>query len=91
MTMMTHGFGYGPPRPEIEIRFQDLPDEVQDRIVRGFEKNLPPDSTYPGLTPELLRRWYVDRAVFKFWVSNRHIRANKKAAQALTHEKSEDD
>jgi hypothetical protein len=89
--MMTHGFGYGPPRPDIEIRFQDLPDEVQDRIVRCFEKNLPPDGTYPGLTAELLRRWYVDRAVYKFWVSNRHIRTNKKAAKAQRSEESEDE
>ena len=87
---MTSGFGYGPPRPGIEIRFQDLPDEVQDRIVRSFDMNLPPDATYPGLTPELLRRWYVDRAVFKFWVSNRHIRTDKKAAGSREPRKEED-
>lgn len=52
--------------------------------------NLPPDATYPGLTPELLRRWYVDRAVFKFWVSNRHIRTNKKAAGSREPRKEED-
>jgi len=59
------------------IRFQDLPEKIQENIVRCFGREVIPDTDFPGMTEETLRHWYANRALLKFWVKNRHLRHDK--------------
>ena len=56
------------------VRFQDLPEQVQNDIVRCFDKGLVPDWDFPGMTQETLIHWYANRALLKFWVNNKDLR-----------------
>jgi hypothetical protein len=56
------------------VRFQDLPEETQEHIVRCFDKGLVPDLDLPEMTNETLIQWYANRAILKFWVNHKHLR-----------------
>jgi hypothetical protein len=56
------------------LRFQDLPEETQENIVRCFDREIVPDWNFPGMTEETLRHWYANRALLKFWVKNKELR-----------------
>lgn len=59
------------------IRFQHLPEETRENIIRCFDKGLVPNLDLPGTTQETLRHWYADRAILKFWAKNKHFRTRK--------------
>lgn len=71
---MEHCYGLKDPKSTVRLRFQDLPDEIQDEIVDAFERRKLPSISYSGLTQELLLTWYADTNVFKFWVNMRSLR-----------------
>jgi len=76
--MKTRMFAFSDPKATGKLRFQDLPDEIQDRIIDAFEKGRPPEFEYPGLTHEVLAQWYADMNIFKFWVKHRDLRGVQK-------------
>lgn len=72
--MSLSAFSLADPKASGEVRFQDLSDEEQDQIIKAFKNKVIPRLNRPDLTYELLWRWYVDFAVYKFWVEHRHLR-----------------
>ncbi|WP_449069389.1 hypothetical protein [Prosthecobacter sp.] len=63
---------------ESKPRFDSLPEEAQERIVRVLMQNLVPDTAGLGIDPETLKHWHANRTVLAFWVRHRHLRSQRR-------------
>ena len=61
----------------IRPKFDDLPLEVQERLVNAMMKRVVPDTSDLAIDAETLRHWYANRAILAFWVRNRELRKPK--------------
>jgi hypothetical protein len=59
---------------EIRPRFDDLPFDVQERLVNAMMKRVVPDTSGLEIDAETLKHWYANRNILAFWVRNRKLR-----------------
>jgi len=69
--------GYNLTRGQ-DVRFQDLSVEEQNAVIQALDQGIAPEVDDPRITADVVRRWYADLALLKFWVNLQRKMKDKK-------------
>jgi hypothetical protein len=57
-----------------KTRFDSLPEDVQERIVKVLMTGRVPDTAGYDIDEETLMHWSANRSILAFWVRNKQMR-----------------